>query len=278
MVPEPRSRPSSILPWLLTVAAASACLLLTTPRPSHADYANINGIRMYYEVRGKGPVLVLLHGGAGNGMQFVRQIPFFERQYRLVIPDMCAQGRSTDRPDPLSYHAMAEDVIALMNHLGIQRFDVMGWSDGGDSGLDMAIHQRDRLKHLVTFGANASPDGVRQPDRAWVDTATVAAFGVEMRAGYAALAPDPSHYDEAMTKLLHMWKTEPQFTAKDLGSIKAKTMICAGENDIVRSDHAEWMAHSIPKAQIWIVPGASHSVMMEKPEEVNAKVLQFLAR
>src|SRR5207249_2611760 len=155
------------------------------------------------EVRGKGPFLVLLHGGAGNGLQFEKQIPDFEKRYRLVIPDLCAQGRTTDRPGPLTYHAMAEDVIALMNRLRVRRFDVMGWSDGGDDGIDLAIHHSDRLRHLVTFGANFSPDGMQKEDLAWIDTATVAAFGSGMREGWSALSPEPQHYEEAMSKILH---------------------------------------------------------------------------
>jgi pimeloyl-ACP methyl ester carboxylesterase len=106
---------------------------------------------------------VLLHGGAGNGEQFSRQVPAFEKYFRLVVPDMCAQGRTTDREGPLTYHAMAEDVIALMDRLGVKRFDIMGWSDGGVTGLDLAIHHPDRLRRLVTFGANFSPDGLRPP-------------------------------------------------------------------------------------------------------------------
>src|SRR5204863_9625719 len=102
---------------------------------------------------------VLLHGGGGSGDQFNQQVPAFEKRFRLVVPDMCAQGRTNDRPGPLSYHAMAEDVIALMDHLEVKRFDVMGWSDGGNTGLDLAIHHPDRLRRRVTFGANTSPDG-----------------------------------------------------------------------------------------------------------------------
>src|SRR5262249_44971771 len=145
------------------------------------DYAEINHFRMYYEVRGKGQVLVLLHGGAGSGMQFEKQIPVLERRFRLVIPDMRAQGRSGDNEFPLTYHAMAEDVNALMSRLGIDRFDVMGWSDGGISGIDLAIHHPNRVNHLITFGANFTTDGVQATDKAWVDTATVAAFGNDMR-------------------------------------------------------------------------------------------------
>ncbi len=260
------------------VLAPALALVLILSRSAGADYAPIHGITMYYEVRGQGPPLVLLHGGAGNGMQFEKQIPDFERRHRLVIPDLCAQGRTNDRPGPLTYHAMAEDVIALMDRLGIRRFDVMGWSDGGVEGIDLAIHHRDRVRHLITFGANFSPDGMQAPDQAWIDTATVAAFGDGMRQGWSALSPEPAHYEQAMAKILHLWKTEPHFTTAELGSIRAKTLIGAGEHDVVRQNHSEALARAIPGAELWVVPGASHSVMMEKPAEVNARVLEFLAR
>jgi len=259
------------------VLAASILVLLGAATPAIADYAEINQFRMYYEIRGKGPVLVLLHGGAGNGMQFEKQIPVLERHYRLVIPDMRAQGRSGDNDYPLTYHGMAEDVNVLMSRLGVQRFDVMGWSDGGICGIDLAIHHASRVNHLITFGANYSTAGMQAQDAAWVDTATAAAFGPEMRVGWMALSPEPGNYDVAMTKILRMWKNEPNFSMKQLGSIRAKTMICAGEHDLVRREHTEALAKAIPKATLWIVPGASHGAIQEKPEEVNAKVLEFLA-
>ena len=115
-------------------------------------------------------------------------------------------------------------------------------------------------------------------DLAWIDTATVAALGDGMRQGWTALSPEPAHYSEAMAKILFMWKTQPRFTPQELGSIKAKTLICAGEHDVVRKDHSEALARAVPKASLWIVPGASHGVMQEKPAEVNTKVLGFLAR
>jgi pimeloyl-ACP methyl ester carboxylesterase len=243
----------------------------------HGHFTAVHGIRMYYETRGRGPVLVLLHGGAGNGMQFERQIPDFEKRFRLVIPDMCAQGRTTDRPGPLGYHAMAEDVIALMDRLRVRRFDLMGWSDGGVTGIDIAIHHRGRIRHLVTFGANFSPDGLEATDRAWNDTATVAAFGDGMREGWTRLSPQAAHYREAMKKILHMWRSEPRFTPAELGSIRTRAMICAGEHDLIRREHTEALAHAIPGARLWIVPGASHGAMIEKPELVNPRVIEFLS-
>ena len=278
MPSDPRRVPPLERRSSLALVSAVLTLVLARAPASRADYAPIHGIRMYYEVRGKGPVLVLLHGGGGSGLQFEKQIPALETRHRLVIPDMCAQGRSTDRPGPLTYHAMAEDVIALMDDLGVRRFDVLGWSDGGNTGLDLAIHHRERLRHLVTFGANFSPQGMQPQDRAWIDTATVAAMGDGMREGWSALSPEPLHYEEAIAKILHLWKTEPNFTLPELGSIRAKTLICAGEHDVVQREHSEALSRAIPGAQLWIVPGASHGAMQEKPDEVNARVSSFLAR
>ena len=233
---------------------------------------------MYYVIHGRGPVLVLLHGGAGDGNQFEHQVPAFRARHRLVIPDMCAQGRTSDRPGPLSYHAMAEDVIALMDRLGVRRFDVMGWSDGGNTGIDIAIHHPKRIRHLITFGANFAPDGLESQDVAWNDTATWAAFGDGMREGWTRHAPDSADYRDAMSKIIAMWKTEPRFTPRELASIRAKALICAGEHDLVRREHTEALARAIPGAQEWIVPGVSHGAMLEKPDEVNRRVLKFLAR
>jgi pimeloyl-ACP methyl ester carboxylesterase len=270
-----------VIPVGLRPAAAVAALFLVAPAcagtPSDGHRATLNGISVYYEIYGRGPALVLLHGGAGNGTQFAQQIPAFEKRYRLVVPDACAQGRTTDRPGRLTYHAMAEDVIALLDRLRIGRADVMGWSDGGIVGLDLAIHHPDRVSHLVTFGANFSPDGLNPADVAWNDTATAASFGPDMRRGYEKLSPDPAHYEQAMNKIIAMWRTQPNFSLAELGSIRARTLIAAGEHDVVRREHSEQLARSIPGARLWIVPGASHGAMIEQPALVNRTVLEFLS-
>jgi pimeloyl-ACP methyl ester carboxylesterase len=238
----------------------------------------LRGLRMYVEEHGHGPALLLLHGGAGNGRQFAKQIPAFEDRYRLVIPDACGQGRTTDRSGPLTYHDMAEDVIALMDRLHIPTARVVGWSDGGILGLDLAIHHPGRISHLVTFGANFSPDGMNAADRAWADTATAAAFGADMEKGYRQLSPEPGHYRDVMTKIITLWRTQPNFTAAELGRIRARTMIVAGEHDVVRREHTEALAKAIPGAKLWIVPGANHGVMIERADEVDPVVLDFLGR
>jgi pimeloyl-ACP methyl ester carboxylesterase len=263
---------------MIALSLATAALALAQPAatPSHGHIAEIHGIRMYYETYGSGSPFLLIHGGAGNGMQFEKQIPAFAPHYQLILPDCRAQGRTTDRPGPLTYHDMAEDMIALLDHLKLSQVDVMGWSDGGVIGLDMAIHHPDRVRHLVTFGANFSPDGLNPEDVKWNQTATADSFGRGMRLIWTRLNPEPKHYEEAMNKILEMWRTEPRFTMAQLHSIRAKTLICAGDHDLIRPAHTKELAQAIPGATMWIVPDASHGAMLERPELVNPRVLKFL--
>lgn len=244
--------------------------------------ATIGGLRLYYELhgaphRGERPLL-LLHGGGGSGRQFEKQIPEFARVRRLIVPDEQAQGRTTDRPGPLTYHGMAEDVLALLDRLGVREVDVMGWSDGGNVGLDLAMHHPGRVAHLVTFGANFRPDGLQPADVEWNRTATPDSFGPGMREGWTKENPEPANYEVAMGKLLALWREQPRWTPADLGRIRAKVLVCAGEHDVVREEHTRALAAAIPGAEVWIVPGASHGAMLERPDLVNPKVLAFLAR
>lgn len=262
---------------------AAALLLCSVAGPIANAHAagrtlSIRGIRMYVETEGHGPPLLLLHGGAGNGMQFEKQRAEFARTHRLIIPDARAQGRSTDRPGPLTYHDMAEDVAVLMDSLGVRRADIMGWSDGGNVGLDLAIHHPDRVVHLVTFGANFSPDGLQPADVAWNRTATADSFGTGMRDSWTSINPEPANYEAAMNKILEMWRTLPRFTPAELGRIRARVLVCAGEHDVIRADHTAALARMIRGAEQWTVPGASHGAMIERPDLVNPRVLAFLAR
>lgn len=264
-----------------TLVAALAALIPMSadagklPIPPYGHFVTLRGIRMYYEDRGKGPVLLLLHGGTGNGDQFSKQVPAFAPRYRLILPDSRAQGRTSDGAGPVTYHGMAEDVLALMDHLGIRTARIMGWSDGGVIGLDLAAHHPARVTHLVTFGANTRANGVNAEDQAWGDTATVASFGEGTRQAYAERAPDASHFAVAMGKILALWRSDADLGNAMLGKIRAKTLICAGDHDLIRRDHTEEIAKAIPGATVWIVPDANHSVMIEKSEVVNPRVLEF---
>jgi pimeloyl-ACP methyl ester carboxylesterase len=258
--------------YMLAIVALSA----SPAAPSRI--LDVNGIRMYVEQHGRGPALVLLHGGVGDGRQFDQQVPAFAKRCHVIVPDLRAQGRTSDGRGPLTYHVMAEDVAALLAKLGVRRADFMGWSDGGVIGLDLAIHHPQLVRRLVTLGANFAPDGLNPPDVAWIRSATADSFGEGSRKAYEQRAPDPSHYRVAMEKTIALWRDEPRFTMRELGSIRARVLVIAGEHDVVRTDHTRELARRIPGAKLWIVPGASHSVMLEQPALVDARVIEFLSQ
>ena len=263
--------------------ALGAAALLTSAAPSLAPtgpggrIAEVRGLRLWYEVRGQGAPLLLLHGGAGNSRQFEKQVPAFERTRTLILPDCCCQGRTSCRDSLLTYHAMAEDVLALLDRLGVKQVDVMGWSDGGNIALDLAMHHPERIRRVVTFGANFSPTGLNDADREWNAHATPESLGPGTRAGWIELAPDSTRYEDAMTRVLALWREQPNWTPADLGRIRARVLVCAGDHDVIRRDHTEALAKAIPGARLWIVPGASHGAMLEKPELVNPRVLEFFS-
>jgi len=142
----------------------------------------------------------------------------------------------------------------------------------------MAMHHPERVNHLVTFGANFQPDGLQPQDVEWNNTATAESFGRDMRSGWTRLNPQPEHYEQAMNKIIAMWRTLPRWSLAELHTIRARCLICAGDHDLIRQDHTEQLAGAIPGAELWIVPDASHSAMIERADLVNPRVLEFLAR
>src|SRR5262249_3331731 len=134
----------------------------TADRPGGGDvgYVDANGVYTYYDEHGSGEPLVLLHGGLVDGDSFAQQTPAFAERFRVIVPDRRRHGRTADVEGPISYAVMADDTIAFMDALGTGPAHVVGWSDGGDVGLLVAIKRPDLVRRLVTIGSNFSADGL----------------------------------------------------------------------------------------------------------------------
>ena len=129
---------------------------------SDGQTTEINGVDIYYEVYGEGDPVLLLHGGLANGDHYMQVIPELQDAgYQVIVMDSRGHGRSSFDDTPISYEVMANDVLGLMDHLGIDKADLVGWSDGGIIGLELAIKHPDRLNKVVAYGANFDPTGVR---------------------------------------------------------------------------------------------------------------------
>ncbi len=232
-------------------------------------YAEIGNIRIYYETYGSGPPVLVLHGGLGSSFDMHFQIQALAATHLVIAPDSRGHGRSTDADSPISYGLMAEDMVQLLDHLRIDRVDVVGWSDGGIIGLDLAMHHPDRVNRLVVIGANYNVDGLVKIPVLDAEVPPPPKF-------YSRHAPDPTHWPILYRKVVTMWRTQPEYTLDDLSKIRAPTLVIAGEFDAIKRKHTEQLAKAIPGSKLEIIAKGTHSVLGEQPDVANADILQFL--
>ena len=237
--------------------------------PKAGHYADVRGFKMYYEIYGKGEPLLLIHGNGGSGNNFSGQIPYFSKHYQVILADSRAHGKSVDPADSLSYEMMAEDFNALLDVLKIKSCNVIGWSDGGNNGLLLAIHHPDKVKKLAITGANI-----------WIDA----------RAFPADLLELPDILLDSLSKLpqtpeiknaIKVWKlvyTEPNISLKQLNGIKCPTLVIGGDHDIILPKHSLLIAENIPQSTLWILPNSGHSTLINYKNQFNKTVADFFQK
>jgi pimeloyl-ACP methyl ester carboxylesterase len=286
--------PKTIPPKTIAVKLAGAALLLTTlvaaiyaldraaagrlgfyiwktvsNRSPAGQYAEINGVRIYFETFGEGRPVLVLHGGLGSLEDMERQIRALAKERLVIAVDSRAHGRSSDSEAPLGYALMADDMVKLLDELKIGQVDVVGWSDGGIIGLDLAMRHPDRIGRLVAISANYDVDGLVEIPK--MDARIPSAPGA-----YTRDAPDPAHWPVFYRKVATMWRTQPNYTLAELARIKAPTLVMAGQFDAIKREHSDQLAKAIPGSQETIVEGGTHLLPIDKPDIVNASILKFL--
>lgn len=246
------------------------------PEPVESGMAPVNDIQMYYAIYGEGEPLILLHGGLGNADYFANQIPAFSEQYRVIAVDSRGHGRSTVTETPIGYSLMASDVLALMDYLEIESAYLVGWSDGGIIGLDIAINHPERLRKLVAYGANYVPSGVKEDVG---ENATFNAYAERALADYAVLSPAPENVDAFLENIGNMWATEPNFTEEQMRGITVPILFLDGwEEEAIYPAHDYEMAELVPGAELTLMPDVGHFAMFATPDVFNSIVLNYLSR
>ena len=248
-----------------------------TPPPVAGEttgYASIDGIQLYHAEIGSGPPVVLLHGGLANSDYWGHQVRALAPHHRVIVVDSRGHGRSSRDDRPFGYDLMADDVVALLDTLKIQRADIVGWSDGGIIGLDLAMRHADRVGRVFAFAANSVTSGV-EPDVE--KNPTFARFIARAGVDYAALSPTPKQYDAFVAQIGHMWASQPKWTDAQLATIKAAVIIADGDHDeAIKRAHTEYLAATIPGAGLLILPNASHFAFLQDPMLFDAALLAFL--
>ena len=242
-------------------------------------YVDAGGVRTYYEEEGSGEPLLLLHGGMVTIETWENQRGPLAERYHVYLPERRGHGRSPDVPGPTGYDLMAADTAAFMKALGIPSAYLVGWSDGGNVALELALTRPELVRKMVLIGAAAHVDGSTEDGKEWVNSLTVDSLPTFLSEPYNRLSPDgPEHLPVVAEKTIAMWQTQPTHEMSELAAITSPTLILIGDNDGVTIEHAAQMLRAMPNAQLAVIPGADHGVILDKPEIVNALILDFLAR
>ncbi len=254
------------------------------PKPADTGFVDSDGVKIFYARYGaanpKADPVILLHGGMGNGDHWSHQVTaLVEAKLHVIAIDSRGQGRST-RPKTKAkptYDAMATDVIAVMDHLAIERASLVGWSDGGEIAMKLAIHQPARVGKLVVLGANYDAKGTKKGGSK--GSKTFAAYSAKCRADYAKLSKTPKSYAAVSAWLSPIWREAMGFTKDQLKSIKAPTLIADGDHDeIIELDQVKEMATLIPNARLEVFRDTSHFALWQDPVTVNAALVDFLTQ
>jgi pimeloyl-ACP methyl ester carboxylesterase len=252
-------------------------MLPPTPAPIAADRsgdAAINGISIHYSVYGKDAPVILLHGGLANSDYWGRQITALMPTHMVIAMDSRGHGRSTRDARAFGYDLMADDVVALMDMLGVRKADIVGWSDGAIIGLDLALRHKDRVGKIFAFAANSLTSGVKDEVE---KNPTFAAYIARAGREYQAHSATPDGYDDFVAQIGKMWAEQPNWTDGQLQSIQSPVWIVDGDHDeAIRREHTEYLAATIPHAGLLILPNASHFAFLQDPEMFNRAMLRFL--
>ena len=226
-----------------------------------------DGVKLYYEVHGKGEPLLLLHGNGGSTADFVAQMPFFKKRYRVIAMDSRDQGRSADSPGPITYEKMADDLAALLDHLQVGPVNVLGWSDGGIEALLLGIRHPAKVKKIASMAANL------EPSEDAIHAEVLAAVKTMIASTPASANETPQGRREL--KLTRLLLEEPHIPLTALEAIAAPTLILASDHDVIRDEHTVAIYRHIPNAQLVIFPNATHMVPFDEPAAFNEAVDRF---
>jgi pimeloyl-ACP methyl ester carboxylesterase len=238
-------------------------------------FADINGLRLYHEIHGSGRPVVLLHGGMLTiDVMFGPMLPTLAAGRQVIAVELQGHGRTADTDRTMSFDQLADDVAALLAHLGIEEADVFGFSLGGLVGWSLVMRHPKVVRRFVVASADyrsreAAPDEIPRP------MPTDADFQA-MRDAYEAVAPDPSGFDALGEKVSTMVHTYVGWTADDLRAIENPTLVVVGDDDFIRVSDAVEAAELLPRGQLAVLPGTTHMDMARSPERVLAMVVPFL--
>jgi pimeloyl-ACP methyl ester carboxylesterase len=236
------------------------------------DYVSLRGHQIYsYEWENDGEAVVLLHGGLSKTSSWdYILVPPLEDEFHIFAYDRTAHGFTGDQDDSLHFDFQTREAIAFLEDIVKEPAHLIGWSDGANIALMAAIARPDLVKSIVAIGANFHHSGVMQ-------TFDNPEISEEDQAEYNLISPDAPHtLLEKTIRMQEIWESEPTLTLEEIATIQCPVLVLVGDDDIISHSHTVALFEALPLGQLAVIPGTSHAVVKEKPDLMNAVIVQFL--
>jgi pimeloyl-ACP methyl ester carboxylesterase len=254
-----------------------------------SGYAPVNGLDMYYEIHGTGQPLVLLHGAmSGIETSFGSLLPTLAETRQVIAVELQAHGRTADVDRPLTLDQMAEDVAALLRYISIENADIFGYSMGAAVGLYFTLQHPEIVRKLIMASVSYRNDGLHpgllemlqhvKPEQM---------IGTPWQEEYARIAPRPEDWTTLVTKVIDLDMRIPDLPADSIRSIDAPVLLIVADSDIIRLEHAVEIFRllgggvsgdnvGLPKSQLAILPGTSHTMVPQRADLLLPMIPRFL--
>jgi len=231
-------------------------LQMNAPHEQTGHYARVDGLRMYYEIHGRGRPLVLIHGGGSTiRSTFGRILSKLAKAHQVIAVELQAHGHTPDIDRPLSFEQDADDVAALLKQLHIEKADIMGFSNGGTTALQIAIRHPKLVNKLVLLATIYKRDGMQPGFFEGLKQASLENMPPPLKKAYLKVNPDrkglQAMFDRDRARML----TFKDISDADIHAIQSPALVVNGDAEVVRAEHAMALAHALPHAQLAILPG-----------------------
>ncbi|WP_142688257.1 alpha/beta fold hydrolase [Chitinophaga polysaccharea] len=257
-------------------------------KANETGYADVNGLKMYYEVYGKGEPIVLLHGSYMTiPLNWSGFIPLLAGNRKVIVAEMQGHGRTRDIAREFSYEGMADDVSGLLKHLKIDSADILGYSMGGGIAFQMAIRHPEQVRKLIVLSGSYKHDGWWPDVEAMYSTINADMFkGSPLEKQYDSLGNDPAHFPDFVKRVISI-DLKPYDWSKEVKNIKAPIFMAIGDADGIRYEHALELfrakgggkmgdIHGLAQSRLAILPGTTHIGMMQRTDWLIPMINDFL--
>ncbi|MBA8899196.1 pimeloyl-ACP methyl ester carboxylesterase [Phyllobacterium sp. P30BS-XVII] len=267
---------------------AAAIPLAHAQDAAKSAYAEVNGMKIYYEVSGSGDPLIVLHGAYMNIPSMGKIIPMLAKNHKVYALEFQGHGRTNDIDRPITYANLADDTAAFMDAVGVKKADVFGYSMGAGAGLQLAIRHPDKVTRLVAASTAYDAEGFQPEYKAFIPQMSVEMFvGMPFAQEYRKLAANPDGFPALVKKLIAL-EHEPMAWGTDVKAVKAPVLIITADADVTTLEHSVAlfrllgggamgdMGKPLSASRLAVMPATSHTAIITQPELLEAFVEPFL--